>query len=282
VTASESPARCELLRSPSATPAATVVLIPGLDGTALLFYRQVPLLLRRFDVLLLPLPDDSTCTMEGLVEHVRGAVEARVQGAVILCGESFGGALALSTALGSPPWLRGLVLVNSFARVPQQLRLRLGIAGLRLFPWGAMPLARRLTEARLHSPHARAEDLREFRARVRRIGRAGYLRRLEILRGYDARASLSRIAVPVLLLAGDRDRLLPSVREARFMAERMPRATLRVLEGFGHVCLINHDLDLLAELGPWFERVRAGDTAAAAERERPVTVTDRGAPRSPA
>jgi pimeloyl-ACP methyl ester carboxylesterase len=63
--------------------------------------------------------------------------------------------------------------------------------------------------------------------------------------------------VPTLLLAGDRDRLLPSVREARFMARRLPRATLRILEGFGHVCLINHDLDLLEHVGPWFDRACA-------------------------
>ena len=34
-------------------------MVPGLDGTARLFYRQVPLLAGHFDVLTFPLPDDA-------------------------------------------------------------------------------------------------------------------------------------------------------------------------------------------------------------------------------
>ncbi|HJS75486.1 MAG TPA: hypothetical protein VJ921_14435, partial [Vicinamibacteria bacterium] len=51
----------------------------------------------------------------------------------------------------------------------------------------------------------------------------------------------------------DQDQLVPAVAEARYMAERMPRATVRILEGFGHVCMIHDDFDLLAHLDPWLE-----------------------------
>ena len=37
------------------------------------------------------------------------------------------------------------------------------------------------------------------------------------------------------------------------MSERVPSATLQVLEGYGHICLINHDLDLLDYVWPWYE-----------------------------
>lgn len=234
-------------------PGPTLVLVPGLDGTALLFYRQIPLLARRFHVVAFPLPDDAGRTMDDLVEDLRElVVEVSGEGA-LLCGESFGGALSLCFALAHPRLVRGLVIVNSFPWVRDRAKLLLGPLALRALPWGAMPLVRRFTGHRLHSPHARAEDLAEFHERAKQIGRAGYIRRLEILRHYDVRERLGEIGTPTLFLAGDRDRLVRSVRWARYMAERMPRASVRVLEGYGHVCLINHDLDLLEHVGPWWD-----------------------------
>jgi pimeloyl-ACP methyl ester carboxylesterase len=233
----------------------TIILVPGLDGTALLFYRQISLLAERFNVVAFPLPNESDRSMDDLVGELRALIDEIAPRGAILCGESFGGALSLSTALACPEAVRGLVIVNSFSRVPQRVQLRLGPLALRLVPWGAMPLVRRFTASRMHSPHTLPEDLAEFHERSKQIGREGYIRRLEILWDYDVRERLHEIAAPTLFLAGDRDQLVPSVPEARFMSARVPNAEMQVLEGYGHICLINHDLDLLEFVGPWWERV---------------------------
>jgi len=241
---------------PDAGAAETLMLVPGLDGTALLFYRQVPLLAERFDVVAFPLPDDPVRDMQGLVADLGRLIsETAGDRPVVLCGESFGGALSMSFALAHPERVRALVVINSFPYIRSRLQLRLGPLALRLFPWGGMPLVRRFTESRLHSPHALPEDLHEFHERSRQIGRRGYIRRLEILWSYDIRERLREIEAPVLFLAGDRDLLVPSVEEARYMAARVPNATLRILEGYGHICLINHDLNLLEYIGPWMEAI---------------------------
>lgn len=245
------------LRDLIAPGSQTLVLVPGLDGTALLFYRQIPLLAQRFHVVAFPLPNESDRSMTDLVEELRTLVEEVADGPAILCGESFGGALSLSFALAHPERVCGLVIVNSFSRVPQRARLRIAPLALRAVPWGAMPLVRRFTERRLHSPHALPEDLHEFRERSRQIGREGYIRRLEILRDYDVREKLGEVRAPTLFLAGDQDHLVPSVREARFMSERVPDAEMKILEGYGHICLINHDLSLLDHIEPWWGRVSA-------------------------
>jgi pimeloyl-ACP methyl ester carboxylesterase len=224
--------------------------VPGLDGTALLFYRQIPLLAERLEVSTFPLPDDPGCTMASLVEQLARHLDSR-PGPALLCGESFGGALSLSFALAHPGKLSGLVIVNSFPYIRQRVRIRLGPKALKLLPWGAMPLVRRFTESKLHTSHTSREDIREFHERTKTIGREGYVRRLEILRDFDIRERLPEIATPTLFLAADRDRLVPALREARFMAERMPRASMRVLEGYGHVCMINHDFNLLEYIDPW-------------------------------
>jgi 3-oxoadipate enol-lactonase len=233
----------------------TIILVPGLDGTALLFYRQIPLLAKRFNVVAFPLPNERDRSMDDLVAEICTLIREVAPRGAILCGESFGGALSLSTALAAPEAVRGLVIINSFSHVSQRVQLRLGPLALRLLPWGAMPLVRRFTERRLHSPHALPEDLAEFHERSRSIGREGYIRRLEILWDYDVRNRLHEIQAPTLFLAGDRDQLVPSVAQASFMSQRMPNAEMRVLEGYGHICLINHDLDLLQLAGPWWDRV---------------------------
>ncbi len=243
------------LRDVAGTGSDTLVMVPGLDGTALLFYRQIPLLAERFHVVAFPLPNESDRTMARLVLELRQLVDEVSDGRVLLCGESFGGALSLSFALAHPERTRGLVILNSFARVHQRIRLGLAPLALKAVPWGAMPLVRRFTEHRLHSPHALPEDLREFRERSKAIGREGYIRRLQILQDYDLRDRLGEIQAPALFLAGDRDRLVPSVSEARFMSERVPGGEMMVLEGYGHVCMINHDLNLLDCVGPWWDRV---------------------------
>ncbi len=239
--------------TPASAPPA-LVFVPGLDGTALMFYRQIPLAAERFRPMGFPLPNDAALDMDDLVAALATFLDREAGPEVVLCGESFGGALSLSFALAYPDRLRGLVILNSFPVIRERWKLYLGPLALRLLPWGAMPIVRRFTEARLHSPHARPEDLREFRERSKRIGKAGYLRRLEILRRYDIRDRLGALRPPTLFLAGDRDRLLPAVSEAQYMAERVPRGKAVVLRGYGHICMINHDFDLMDYIGPWFER----------------------------
>jgi pimeloyl-ACP methyl ester carboxylesterase len=235
-----------------------MVLVPGLDGTALLFYRQTPLLSRRFHVETFPLPDDAACTMDSLIAAVKERVDRialeRGEDRILLFGESFGGALSLSFALRHPEKLEGLVILNSFPFLRQRLRLRFGPRLLRLLPSQAMPHLRRFTGRRLHGAGTGREDLQEFHQRTRSIGWTGYIRRLEILHDYDLREELHRIEVPTLFLAADQDHLIPAVEEARFMAARMPEATVRILPGQGHVCMINADFNLLEHMEEWKRR----------------------------
>ena len=98
------------------------------------------------------------------------------------------------------------------------------------------------------TPRTRAK---EFHDRSRAIGRTGYIRRLEILRSYDIRDRLPEIETRTLFLAADQDHLVASVDEARTMATRMSNASVKVLEGLRHICLVSHDFDLRSVIEPW-------------------------------
>jgi 3-oxoadipate enol-lactonase len=234
-----------------------VVLVPGLDGTGLLFYRQVECLATRHHVATFRLRDTAT-SMDTLVSDLHAVVYAVRQGSnaapgapVTIVGESFGGALSLSFALEHPDLVDRLVIINSFPYFAPQARLRLGYHLLRATPWGMMRIVRQLTAFRMHSRHTHRDELRKFHELMRQTTRQGYLSRLSILQTYDVRARLPELRIPTLFLASDDDHLVPAVEQGRLMASLAPRATMRVLSGHGHVCLIAPDLDLAEILSEW-------------------------------
>lgn len=226
-----------------------VILVPGMDGTGLLFYRQVPLLARSYRVITYALRD-TAATMDVLVSDLARIIDtvAPTERRAIIVGESFGGALALSFALAKPEQVSRLVILNSFPYFAPQRRLRLAAVGLGALPWGAMGLVRRLTAFRLHSPHTHRQEIDRFMELTARASRGGYINRLKLLMQYDVRHRLHELRAPTLFLAADRDHLVPSVAQARYMAARVPGSMLRVLEGHGHICLIAPDIDLEALL----------------------------------
>jgi pimeloyl-ACP methyl ester carboxylesterase len=229
-----------------------LVLVPGMDGTGELFYRQLPLLERSYRVATYALRDKAA-SMDLLVDDLARIVDAITGGSgpAVIVGESFGGALALSFALARPDRVSALVILNSFPYFSPQHRLKLAILGLRIVPWGVMSFVRRLTAFRLHSPHTHKAEIRRFIELTAAATLEGYRNRLRALTRYDVRESLGQIKRPTLFLAADRDHLVPSVQQARLMVDRVPGAEMKVLKGHGHICLIAPDLDLAQILAEW-------------------------------
>ena len=229
-----------------------IVLVPGMDGTGELFYRQVPSLARSFRTATYALRSNAR-SMDTLVDDLGHVIESIAPDArrAVVVGESFGGALAMSFALARPEQVSALVVLNSFPYFAPQFRLRLARYGLSLLPWGAMPLIRRATAFRLHSAHTHRQEIRRFMELTAGASRDGYLNRLQLLMSYDIRHRLHELRTPALFLAAERDHLVPSVQQAQLMVSLAPRATLRVLHGHGHICLIAPDVDLCDILSTW-------------------------------
>jgi pimeloyl-ACP methyl ester carboxylesterase len=229
-----------------------LVYIPGIDGTGLLFYRQARLLSHRFRIITFRLRDDAT-SMESLVDDVSRHLDRVLQPGekAVVVGESFGGALSMRFALAHPDRISRMVILNSFSRITPPGKLNVAIAGMHLVPWRTMQFVRRLTAARLHSSHTHRDEIQRFLLLTSATTRDGYLNRLRILTRYDMRPDLQALQVPTLYLAADEDHLIPSVKQATFMAARVPGARMRVLKGHGHGCFLAPDLDLNALLQEW-------------------------------
>ena len=233
-----------------------LVLVPGLNGTGELFYRQIPSLRRRHRVATYTLRDDAP-TLEALADDLAHVIDevAPVERRAIVVGESFGGAVALTFALTHPDRVSALVIVNSFAHLNSQLRLRLAIAGLTVVPWRAIGPMRRLTAFRLHSRQTNRAEIDRFIALTARATRRGYVGRLRLLREYDVRHRLHEVRHPTLFVAADGDHLVPALTQAQYMADRVAASRMRVLNGHGHVCLIAPNVDLATILDEWRENI---------------------------
>ncbi len=223
-----------------------------MDGTGDLFYRQVPLLEKSYTVANYALRDDAA-SMDVLADDLRNVIEqaAPQEKRAIVMGESFGGTVALSTALKYPEHVAGLVILNSFPYFSPQFRLRLAIAGVSFIPWGAMTMIRYATSLFMHSRHTHRDELRKFLELTSRSTRLGYRNRLKILQAYDVRERLCELKCPALYVAAEKDHLVPSMEQARLMAKRTPSASTVVLTGHGHICLIAPDVDMSRIIAEW-------------------------------
>ena len=231
-----------------------LVLVSGMDGTGQLFYRQTPSLSESFRTATYALRSNAK-TMDTLIDDLGAVIDtvAPETRRAVVVGESFGGALAMSFALARPEQVSALVVLNSFPYFAPQIRLRLARYGLALLPWGAMPVIRRATAFRIHSAHTHRDEIRRFMELTASADREGYINRLELLMSYDIRERLHDLRPPALFLAAEQDHLVPSVQQAQFMVSRVPRATLRVLHGHGHICLIAPEIDLAEIVTAWRE-----------------------------
>jgi poly(3-hydroxyoctanoate) depolymerase len=67
----------------------------------------------------------------------------------------------------------------------------------------------------------------------------GYLWQIAAVTGWTSLPWLHRLRMPVLILAGDDDPIIP-LANARLIAWRVPNATLEVVHGGGHIFLLTH------------------------------------------
>ncbi len=224
-----------------------LVLVHGLAGWSFSWRHNLGPLSRHFRVYALDLPgcglsDPGLLTMEEAAQVVAGFVTAMGESRAHLLGTSTGGASAALCALNSPELVEKLVLVapvNPFSR-NHRAAIHLGgtAAGEVILraaqlagPWLAGILLRRRLYAR---PERVSKETVEGYARpLARPSLPAELRR--VYRDWQAppAEAWSRIAQPVLLIWGERDRTVPP-GSGRKLAAAL-KAELEVLPACGHL-----------------------------------------------
>ncbi len=226
-----------------------LVLVPGI-GTSLEIWPPLLDALGGLPTLAFDPPGAGMSSVPGLpvrlprlASVVTDVLDALGYEEVDLLGVSWGGALAQQIAHQAPGRVRRLILAATSC-------------GLGSVPGHPVALAAMANPLRFHSrwyfelvaPHVYGGASR--RSPLQRSDDAGlWLRRPPSFRGYAYQLMalagwsslpwLHRLPQPTLVMAGSEDPLIP-LRNARTLAGRIPDATLHVVEGGGHLFLLNH------------------------------------------
>ncbi len=284
-----------------------VVCVHGLGGSAANWAAVAPMLLDRCRVLAPDLAGHGLTRSLGrgttvtanrqLLHHF---VESVVGGPVILLGNSMGGMISLLEAATAPGLIAGLVLVD--AALPF-VPARPDPAVAALFAMYATPLLgpMLMDRRRRLSPEALvAETLSLCCVDVSRIPsdviaqHTAVARRRAEMTGLDNdflaavrsvmataglwggrpyRRLIRSIVAPVLLIHGDRDRLVP-LAAARVAARRSPSWSLVVLHDAGHVPQLEAPLDVAKAILDWLGWAGTSAARAATPHDRRTSGED--------
>ena len=189
-----------------------MVVLPGLDGTGRRLQSFAALIAAVLDCRILTYPADRPAGYADLEARLRPQLPTDRPYALL--AESFGGPLALRLAADAPPQLRALVLVNTCVRNPYPwlpgLALWAGLAPVKSMP-------RWLRARLLWDGAATGAVPRHSERATAGVPRAILRARLRSFLAVDARAALQGLRIPVLVLRGGRDRVLPQ-RASRLLS----------------------------------------------------------------
>ena len=200
-----------------------IVLLPGMDGSGILFEDFVSQL--RAKSIVVCYPADQPLDYSKLEEFVLAGLPSNEP--YILLAESFSGPIAIGLAARQLPQLRALVLVCSFAKAPLTLP-RLLQAFLTGLPFWRAPvsIAAQLLLGRFRSDRIEGKLKQAIRAVPSRV----WMARMRAVLAVDSTSSLSRIRAPILYLRASEDRVLFSAT-SKVISNHVPSTKVVAVEG---------------------------------------------------
>ena len=274
-----------------------IVCVHGLGGSAVNWSGIAPLLTGRYRLLAPDLAGHGLTQPAGRGVDVTANrallhrfIQARAQGPVILMGNSMGGMISLLEASTAPGSVAGLILIDPalplvpawpdpFVATMFALNATPGLSGLMMNRRRAMSpeaaVASTMSLCCADSSRVSGDVVAQHVAMVRQraafpevthdftIAMRPVMSTVGHGRGQSYRRAVRSVICPVLVVHGDRDRLVP-VWVARATARAHPSWSLQVLPGIGHVPQLEAPRETARVITDWLNS--AGRPAAEASR----------------
>ena len=228
--------------------AVALVLIHGAGGSHLHWGRAVRTL-PKAEVLALDLPGHGRSggagrtTVAQYSSAVMSFLDVLGVEQAVLAGHSMGGAIAQTTALEFPDRVRGLVLVGTGSRLRVLPRILEGT----LSDYAATV---ELICQSAYSENAPAELVRMGRKQMLRVPAQVLHDDFAACNAFEITERLGEIRCPTLVVCGTEDRLTPP-KYSTFLAERIPGAQLVLVEGAGHMVMIEKERQVAEAMSRW-------------------------------
>ncbi|XWK90793.1 MAG: alpha/beta hydrolase [Phormidium sp.] len=226
------------------------IFLPGMDGTGQLLRCQTAGLEQGFDIRCLAIPPDDLTNWDELTAQVIDLIEAELkknrQRSIYLCGESFGGCLAMKVAVKAPWLFDKIILVNPASSISRRPWMYAAIPLTQLVPNYFYNLGSLIGLPVLAAMGRIAPiDRQALVQAVQIVPQKTSIWRLSLLRDFHIHPNqLRRLTQPVFLIASAADRLLPSVAEVEYLLEHFPNGKMTILPDSGHACLLETDVNL--------------------------------------
>lgn len=223
------------------------ILIPGLACTAEMFSAQTTALWPHGPVM--------------VASPLHGATMAEMASAILadapprfaLGGISMGGYISLEIMRQAPERVLKLALLDTSARadLPEQIEARRGLVS-RVRDGELETVLSEIAPKLLHPAHRENQALIDAQVRMGvAVGAEGFIRQEIAISGrIDSRPHLGAIAVPTLVLVGDRDPLTPPER-AEEIAQGIAGSRLVVVPDCGHASTMEQPEAVNAALKDW-------------------------------
>lgn len=181
----------------------TLVLLPGLNGTAGLFDPLLSIATNEYAVLVIDYPADKVKSYAELTEVVLENIR-RIDGDFVLVGESFSGPIAIFLSAKNIPGHIGTILVATFVSGPYW-----SIA--KFLPWTLVyQLARPLYALRIKLSNGNnASLLKAASLEMQKVKAEVLAARTRAALSVDARAALAQIEIPLAYFRARYDVIVP-------------------------------------------------------------------------
>ncbi|MGK7888196.1 MAG: alpha/beta fold hydrolase [Leptolyngbyaceae cyanobacterium] len=226
------------------------LFLPGMDGTPLSMNQQFAGLKSAFDLHCLSIPNHNATPWRGFVDqvvaHAKFERHRHPDRPIYLCGESFGGCLALQVVAEAPTLFAGLVVINGASAFSQQVWQawiptvvqQMSVPIYQLAANVLLPLL-------LDAERVTAQNCAALLHAIKGIAPESAAWRLSLLaKAQIQERSLQAFTAPTLLIASGQDQLLPSVTEAQRLASYFSQAEVVTLAKSSHACLLENEVNL--------------------------------------
>jgi pimeloyl-ACP methyl ester carboxylesterase len=234
---------------PSAAPDnLPTVLVPGLNCTARLFAEQIPALWRFGPVTVADHTRDDS--MAAIASRILAAAPPRFA----LAGLSMGGYIAFEIVRQAPQRVVKLALLDTGSRAETAEQTEQRRPFIELAQTGRFAEVAEGDFPGVHRDRQDDEALKRLmRLMAEETGPQAFLRQMQaIISRQDARAGLSAIACPTLVLVGEGDELTPPAL-SREIAGAIPGSRLVVVPACGHLSTMERPEAVNSALIEWMQ-----------------------------
>lgn len=224
----------------------SIVFVHGAGGNGLLWQNQRRALDRGVNTICLDLPGHGQSSGEGYStvgeysQWLIRFIQSMGLRSVVVAGHSMGGGVALEAALESPDELEALILIGSGARLKVSPKI---IQGLESdFETTASKV--------IHQCYGPGSSDRIIKWGLEQFlgeGTEVIKEDFKACNEFDRINDIAQIKQPALVLCGGEDTMTPP-KYSQYLAEHLPQAVLRIIEGAGHMVMVEDPFKVNASI----------------------------------